>query len=119
MAFLQTRRHKVVFVGDIGIGRSSLITVRMAYRAFQDNPPPSIWRPSFVQLVTTLELESCTPRNTSTMSSIRQTELYIVNVADNVPLKYRRHLYKDATAVVFCFSIGDERSFENIKNKVN
>jgi len=65
------------------------------------------------------------PESMSTMSrkkvvrSIGQPEPYILNVADNTPLENRRNLYKDATAVVFCFSIEDESSFENIKNKVN
>jgi len=127
MASLRSRRHKVVFVGDSGIGRSSLITVRLAYRAFRDKPPPFIQHPPFVHLVTTLELDEppCAPESALTTSKknvirrIRQTELHIVNVADNAPLQHHRNLYEGATAVVFCFSIGDESSFENIKNKVN
>jgi GTPase SAR1 family protein len=130
MAFLQPLGRRVVFVGDTEIGRSSLIAVCMADKPFLDNPPPFIWRPSFVHLVTDLESAEppCIPEATSTKSTtskkkvfrgIRQTRLHIINVAEKEAPKFRPYLYSYATAVVFCFSIGNESSFENIKNKVN
>jgi len=45
----------------------------------------------------------------------RRTELKLINA----PLKFRPRPYACATTVVFCFSIADESSFENIKHKVN
>ena len=127
MAF-QPGERRVVFVGDPKIGRSSFIAVCMADKPFLDNQPPYIWRPSFVHLVTDLESEKLpyVPESTSTTSSrikvirnIRQTQLHVINVDDKAPVEFRRCLYSCATAVVFCFSIADESSFENIKNKVN
>ena len=127
MAF-QPDERRVVFVGDSKIGRSSFITMCMPERPFLDSHPSYLWRPSIVRLVTDLESENlpCLPEPTSTTSSrmevvrnLRQTQLHVVNVDDKAPIKFRRYFYSFATAVVFCFSIADESSFENIKNKVN
>ena len=126
MAF-QLCERRVVFVGDREIGRSSFISVCMADKPFLSNHPPHIWRPSFVQLVPDLELEELPfiPGSTSITSksksvqNLRQTQLHVINVDDKAPLEFRRRLYANATAVVFCFSIADESSFENVKNKVN
>ena len=123
----QPCERRVVFVGDREIGRSSFIAVCMTNKPFLGNPPPYIWRPSFVQLVMDLELEELpsVPESNSITSkqkvvrNIPQTQLHIINVNDKAPLEFRRCLYKSATTVVFCFSIANESSFESIKNKVN
>ena len=122
----QPCERRVVFVGDRKIGRSSFIATCMADKPFLVNPPPYTWRPSFVQLVMDLELEELpfVPESTSITSkkvvrNIPQIQLHVINVDDKAPLECRRCLYTHATAVVFCFSITDESSFENIKNKVN
>src|SRR5258708_5940570 len=125
MAF-QPCERRVVFVGDLEIGRSSFIAACIADKPFLVNHPPHIWRPSFVQLVPDLELKElpCVPESKSITSkmkfvqNIRQTQLHVINVDDKAPLEFRRCLYSNATAVVFCFSIAEESSFENIKNKV-
>ena len=126
MAFCRPPERRVVFVGDPGIGRSSLVAVSMGKKPFLDNPPPYIWRASFVQLVTDLtwEMPSCVLASTSetskrkTLESIRQTTLHAINVTDDWPHEFRRSLYSNATTVVFCFSIGNESSFENVKDQV-
>jgi len=71
MAFLLTPERRVVLVGDHEIGRSSLAAVSMADKPFLDSPPPYIWRPSFVQLVTGLDWEMmpCVPESTLTTSN--------------------------------------------------
>lgn len=96
----------------------------MADKPFLGNPPPHIWRPSFVQLaVDLLEVLLCVPESTSIMSKMKvvrnipQTQLHVINVDDKAPLEFRRCTC--ATAVVFCFSIANESSFENIKKKVD
>jgi len=122
---------RVVFVGDPGIGRSSFIAVCKADKPYLDKCPPYIWRPSFVQSVTITDIEleelPYVPESTSTTSKMKviqnthRTQLHAINVNDiyNAAPEFRRRLYAYATAVVFCFSIADESSFENIKNKVN
>ena len=117
MPFLQSCRRKVVFVGDFGVGSSRLITACMGLEHLS--------RPALPRVHLGIPGVEEAPKPMSTRSkkklirSIRQTELFIVNVAEGNTLEYRRDLYKHATAVAFCFSIEDESSFENIKNKVN
>ena len=119
MASLLTPNRRVLLVGDHKIGRSTLAAVRMADKPFLDSPPPYPWGPSFVQSVTGLDLEKLTTSNKRVIQNIRDTQLHIFHVTDCADFAYRRCLYKYTTAVVFCFSIGDESSFENIKHKVN
>jgi len=95
MAFPLPLEHKVVLVGDPEIGRSRLVAARMAGNPFLDNAPSYIRRPSFVQLITTIELEEpwCVPGLTSTTSTqkvfqnMRHTQLHVINVTDNAPFK--------------------------------
>ena len=115
--------RRVVLAGDPGIGRSSFLAVRWADKPFLDEPPSFIWCRSSVWSVTDLDLEEV-PRmlgSTSTTSKTKRVKLRGRSKLKliNAPLKFYPHLYACATTVVFCFSIADESSFENIKHKVN
>jgi len=126
MAFLERR---VVLVGDPGIGRSSLIAVRRGDKPFLNKRPPYFGHTSFEQSVTDLEWEGVpdllkTTRTTlkrRRLKRIRQTQLHVINVDPSAQFKRFRPYccYPSTTVVVFCFSIGNERSFENIRNKVS
>jgi len=127
-AFCVPLGHKVIFVGDPGVGKSSLAEVCMD-KPVLDKRPPNVGRViAFTHVVTGLEWERVpglleTARTTvkqRRLKNIRQIQLRVLNIGPTVSInRTRPSYYSRTTAVVFCFSIGDEDSFENIKNKVN
>jgi len=122
----QPPERRVVFVGDHGIGRSSLIAVSRVNAPFLDFLQPYAYSPSVVQLDTDLawEMPPCVLGSTSKPSErrdlrdYRRKTLHVINVTADQSHEFRRSSYPNATTVVFCFSIGNESSFENVKDQV-
>ena len=131
---MASHERRVILIGDSRVGKSSLLAVRTGFRPFSRKYPPYFSYGSFEQSVTDLDLGWAegvpdllkTTRTTRTtlkkrgLKSIRQTQLHVHNL--NPRATFRTlvpHCCNPVTTVVLCFSIGDECSFENIKNKVN
>ena len=121
--------RRVLLVGDARVGKSTLIAVRKGHRPFLDKYTPYFSHGSFTGLKLGswegepdfLKTTRKTLKRKGLNKSILQTQLYIHNLSHTVPLQtpLPHCCLSSVAAVVFCFSIGDERSFENIKNKVN
>ena len=133
ISIMASHERRVLLIGDAGVGKSSLIAVRNGHRPFFDKYTPYFSHASFEQSVTNLGLGWWpeggpdllkTTRKTlkrKGLKSIRQTRLHVLNLNPAVPLQRSlpQCCQSSVAAVIFCFSIGDECSFENIKNKVN
>ena len=129
---MASHERKVILIGDAGVGKSSLLAIRRGYRPFRKYST-YFTHGSFEQSVTDLDLgwwegagllkTTQTMRTTlkrRRLKSIRHTRLQVHNVNPGVTFaRFLPHCCYPVATLVLCFSIGDERSFENIKNKVN
>ena len=123
---MASHERKVMLIGDAGVGKSSLLVTYGGYAMYYKHG-------SFKQSFTDLDLgwwEGAgllkTTRTTRTtlkrrgLKSIRHTQLHVHNLDPGVTFAtFVPYCCYPVSTVVLCFSIGDERSFENIKNKVN
>jgi hypothetical protein len=122
--------RRVILVGDPGVRR---YTARRGYQPFINRcKPPFFGHTSFEQSVTDWGWEEVQDllgttqttlkrRALGALKRIRRIKLHITHVHRSASFKSFRPYgcCPSTTVVVFCFSIEDERSFEDIKNKVN
>ena len=129
---MTSHKRGVILIGDAGVGKSSLLAVRNGFKPFIGKYPPYFSYGSFEQLVTNSDSgwregvpvkASRTTRTTLKrrgLKIIRQTQIHVHNLNPGVTCTtLDSYCCHPVTTVVLCFSIGDERSFENIKYKVN
>ncbi|KAI9325377.1 P-loop containing nucleoside triphosphate hydrolase protein [Zopfochytrium polystomum] len=94
-------RHKVVFVGDNNVGKSTLFIV------FTRGQFPEVYVPTVME---TTEVPVHLDERTSVLLSLW-------DVGDDDYSRQRQHCYPDTDVFVLCFSVGCPESLDNVESQ--
>ncbi|KAI8804319.1 P-loop containing nucleoside triphosphate hydrolase protein [Cladochytrium replicatum] len=101
---------KIVFVGDTGVGKTSIVLALRNHRLIEGNVP-SIFQSAFKEIY----VEPGVSAKCFLCDTLGND---YANLAGGILDQHRRpNAYKDAHVVAICFSVADRKSFENVKQK--